>query len=89
MSIHDLDHVEIIEAFAVKMVASMKLLGLAEEKVNRHGGALTIGHPYSTSGIICLVHLFYQALASPFGRGVAASGSGGGVGTALLVGGQG
>lgn len=91
LSIHDVEHVEIIEAFAVKMVASIKLLGLAEEKekVNCHGGALTIGHPYSASGIICLVHLFYQALAAPFCRGVVASGSGGGIGAALLVGGRG
>ncbi|RYM04723.1 acetyl-CoA C-acyltransferase [Sporolactobacillus sp. THM7-7] len=85
MSLEAIDVVEIIEAFAVKLVVSMKTLHLPEEKVNLHGGALTLGHPYSASGIILLVHLFYQAIRSPFSYAVAASGSGGGIGCALLV----
>ncbi|WP_028982957.1 acetyl-CoA C-acyltransferase [Sporolactobacillus terrae] len=84
----DVAYVEIIEAFAVKMVLTMKMLDLPETKVNIHGGALTLGHPYSASGLILLVHLFYQARKSPFSYGIAASGSGGGVGSALLVNGM-
>lgn len=85
LNLEDAAYVEITESFAVKTVLSMKLLNLPERKVNVHGGALTLGHPYSVSGVVLLVHLFYQAACSPFSYAVAASGSGGGVGCALLV----
>lgn len=80
----DLDRIEITEAFAVKIVAAIKLLHLQEERVNCHGGALTIGHPYSASGIILCIHLFYQALEEHLSYVAAAAGSGGGVGASLL-----
>ncbi|RYL90907.1 acetyl-CoA C-acyltransferase [Sporolactobacillus sp. THM7-4] len=85
MNLDHVAHVEIIEAFAVKIIASLKQLRLPEAKVNRHGGSLTLGHPYSASGIILIVHLFYEALFSPFSYAIAASGSGGGLGAALLI----
>ncbi|WP_332237244.1 acetyl-CoA C-acyltransferase [Sporolactobacillus sp. KGMB 08714] len=80
----DLDRIEVTEAFAVKIVAAIKLLHLQEEQVNCHGGALTIGHPFSASGIILCIHLFYQALEEHLSYVAAATGSGGGVGTSLL-----
>lgn len=85
MKLEDVAHFEIIEAFAVKMVVSMRLLNLPKDKVNGCGGALALGHPYSASGIILLIHLFYRALSNPFSYAIAASGSGGGIGAALLV----
>ena len=46
---------EINEAFSVVALANLKLLGLSEEKVNMHGGAVALGHPLGCSGarIIC------------------------------------
>lgn len=85
MSVPDLDQVEIIESFALKVLSAIKGLSLSEAKVNQWGGALTIGHPYSASGLILLIHLFYRAQTASFRYAVAASGSGGGVGCALLV----
>ena len=41
---------EINEAFSVVALANLKLLGLAEEKVNLHGGAVALGHPLGCSG---------------------------------------
>jgi acetyl-CoA C-acetyltransferase len=44
------DAFEINEAFSVVALANMKLLGLSEEKVNLHGGAVALGHPLGASG---------------------------------------
>lgn len=46
----DVDAFEINEAFSVVALANMKLLGLKEEKVNMHGGAVALGHPLGASG---------------------------------------
>lgn len=45
-----IDAFEINEAFAVVALANLKLLGLAEEKVNLNGGAVALGHPLGCSG---------------------------------------
>ncbi|KAF1809662.1 thiolase [Eremomyces bilateralis CBS 781.70] len=44
------DAFEINEAFSVVALANMKLLGVGEEKVNLHGGAVALGHPLGASG---------------------------------------
>jgi acetyl-CoA C-acetyltransferase len=44
------DAFEINEAFSVVALANMKLLGLSEDTVNVHGGAVAIGHPLGASG---------------------------------------
>jgi acetyl-CoA C-acetyltransferase len=51
----EIDAFEINEAFSVVALANLKLLGLSEEKVNLHGGAVALGHPLGCSGarIIC------------------------------------
>ncbi len=51
----DVDAFEINEAFSVVALANMKLLGLSEDKVNMHGGAVALGHPLGGSGarIVC------------------------------------
>ncbi len=46
----DIDAFEINEAFSVVALANLKLLGLGEEKVNVHGGAVALGHPLGCSG---------------------------------------
>lgn len=47
---NDVDAFEINEAFSVVALANLKLLGLSEEKVNIHGGAVALGHPIGASG---------------------------------------
>ena len=46
----EIDAFEINEAFSVVALANLKLLGLGEEKVNVHGGAVALGHPLGCSG---------------------------------------
>lgn len=48
---HDnVDFYEINEAFSVVVLANNKLLDLDPDKVNVHGGAVSIGHPIGCSG---------------------------------------
>lgn len=50
LNLQDIDCFELNEAFAVQVLACLKLLGLGPEKVNRRGGAVAIGHPLGASG---------------------------------------
>jgi acetyl-CoA acetyltransferase family protein len=50
LSVDDLDAIELNEAFAAQSLAVIRQLGLNEEKVNPHGGAIALGHPLGCSG---------------------------------------
>jgi acetyl-CoA C-acetyltransferase len=50
MTVGDLDLVEINEAFAAQVVPCIRELQLDESRVNVHGGAIAIGHPYGMTG---------------------------------------
>ena len=50
MSIGDMDLVEINEAFAVQVLASIDDLGIDPDKLNVHGGAIALGHPFGATG---------------------------------------
>ncbi len=53
MSIDDIDHVELNEAFAAQslpVLKDLKLLDKMDDKVNLHGGAIALGHPFGCSG---------------------------------------
>jgi 3-oxoadipyl-CoA thiolase len=46
----DVELVELNEAFAAQSIACIRLLGLAEDRVNVNGGAIALGHPLGCSG---------------------------------------
>ena len=52
LTIAQLDVIEINEAFAAQGLASMRELGMADDddRVNRNGGAIALGHPLGMSG---------------------------------------
>lgn len=53
MSIDDIDYVELNEAFAAQslpVLKDLKLLDSMTDKVNMHGGAIALGHPFGCSG---------------------------------------
>lgn len=63
MTIDDLDLFEINEAFAAQVVASIDELGLDEDRVNVHGGAIALGHPFGMTGArmaTTLIHLLSE-----------------------------
>jgi len=57
LQVADVDLFEINEAFSVVPMAAMKELGIPQEKVNVHGGAVALGHPIGASGTRTLVTL--------------------------------
>src|SRR5690554_5397201 len=53
VSMDDIDFVELNEAFAAQalpVLKDLKLLDKMEQKVNLHGGAIALGHPFGCSG---------------------------------------
>ncbi len=52
LSIGDIDHIELNEAFASQSLAVLRRLGLPDdaEQVNPFGGAIALGHPLGMSG---------------------------------------
>uniref|UniRef100_A0A6N2NK17 Acetyl-CoA C-acetyltransferase n=1 Tax=Salix viminalis TaxID=40686 RepID=A0A6N2NK17_SALVM len=79
------DYYEINEAFSVVALANQKLLGLNPEKVNVHGGAVSLGHPLGCSGARILVTLL-GVLKQKHGKyGVGGVCNGGGGASAVAV----
>jgi acetyl-CoA C-acetyltransferase len=82
----DLAAVEINEAFAAVAVHSVRLLGVAGERVNAHGGAIALGHPIGASGTRIVGHLARRlAAAGPGTVGAAGICGGGGQGAAVVL----
>jgi acetyl-CoA C-acetyltransferase len=67
------------------VLASLNMLGIPGDKVNRGGGALALGHPYGASGAVLMTRLCVEMLQQSYKRGVATLGIGGGIGLATLV----
>jgi acetyl-CoA C-acetyltransferase len=59
MTIDDVDLVEINEAFAAQVIPSARALGVDpfSDKLNPHGGAIALGHPFGMTGarILCTI----------------------------------
>jgi len=79
------DLYEINEAFAVVTMAAMKEHGLDAERVNVHGGAVSLGHPIGCSGARVLVTLLHALKDRGRKRGIATLCIGGGEAVALGV----
>jgi acetyl-CoA acetyltransferase family protein len=81
----DLDAVEINEAFATQVLASIRRLGLDPETVNRYGGAIAVGHPLGASGVRLLINVLRRLEDDGARRGLATLCIGVGQGMALTV----
>jgi acetyl-CoA C-acetyltransferase len=85
LSISDIDFFEVNEAFAVVTLAFIKHFGLAEDKVNVNGGAVSMGHPLGCSGARIITTLT-SVLAQNNGKyGMAAICNGGGGASAIII----
>jgi 3-oxoadipyl-CoA thiolase len=60
VAVHDLDLVELNEAFASQSLVVIRELGLDPERVNVNGGAIAIGHPLGMSGARLVVTLLHE-----------------------------
>lgn len=84
-SVSDLDFIEINEAFAAVVVASLNELDFPLEKTNIHGGAIALGHPVGASGARVIVHTAHELARRGSGRAAVALCGGGGQGDAVLL----
>lgn len=81
----DVDAFEINEAFSVVALANMKLLGLSEDKVNIHGGAVALGHPLGASGARIVTTLLGVLREKKGKIGCAGICNGGGGASAIVI----
>ncbi|AXE21594.1 acetyl-CoA C-acetyltransferase [Runella rosea] len=80
-----IDYFEVNEAFAVVTMAFMKEMGIAHEKTNVFGGAVSLGHPLGCSGARIVVTL-QNVLNQKGGKyGLAAICNGGGGASAIII----
>jgi acetyl-CoA acyltransferase len=62
LTIEQMDVIELNEAFAAQGLATMRVLGIADDdaRVNAQGGAIAIGHPLGMSGARLVMTAAYQ-----------------------------
>ncbi|MBX3099527.1 MAG: acetyl-CoA C-acyltransferase [Salinibacterium sp.] len=85
LTISDIDLIELNEAFAAQVVPVVRQLGANPERVNVHGGAIAIGHPFGATGIR-LAGTLINALQERDGTlGLVTLCVGGGQGMALVL----
>ena len=85
LSVDDVDVFEHNEAFASASCAVLAGVGIPEEKLNLHGGAVSIGHPIGTSGTRCLITMFQAMRRVQAKNGIVSLCLGGGNAVAMLV----
>ena len=60
LTVHDLDLIELNEAFAVQALAVMDALALPHDRTNVNGGAIALGHPLGCSGARLMTTLVHE-----------------------------
>jgi acetyl-CoA acetyltransferase family protein len=83
--VDDVDAIEINEAFATQVIASIRRLGLDPDRVNGYGGAIALGHPLGASGVRLVIQLLRRLEDDGARRGLATLCIGVGQGMALTV----
>jgi acetyl-CoA C-acetyltransferase len=84
MSIGDMDLYELNEAFAVQVLASADDLKMDLDKLNVHGGAIALGHPFGSTGARITTTLLNGLRATDGTFGLETMCVGGGQGMAII-----
>ena len=87
MTIGDIDIVEINEAFAAQVIPSARGIGVDpySDKLNPHGGAIALGHPFGMTGARILCTLLNGLREKDKTYGLETMCVGGGQGMAMIV----
>jgi acetyl-CoA C-acetyltransferase len=85
LGIDDIDLVEINEAFAAQVVPSARELNIPWEKLNVHGGAIALGHPFGMTGARIMTTLLNGMEDAGARYGMESMCVGGGQGMAMIV----
>ncbi len=87
MTIDDVDVVEINEAFAAQVIPSARGIGVDpfSDKLNPHGGAIALGHPFGMTGVRILATLLNDLRTRDQSIGLETMCVGGGQGMAMII----
>jgi acetyl-CoA C-acetyltransferase len=87
MTIDDIDIVEINEAFAAQVIPSARAIGVDpfSDKLNPHGGAIALGHPFGMTGARILCTLLNGLRTENKTYGLETMCVGGGQGMAMIL----
>ncbi len=85
LTVKDIDTYEINEAFAIVPMAAIKDLSIPEDRVNPHGGAVSMGHPIGASGARIVVTMLNTLRETGKKRGLATLCIGGGEASGIIV----
>ncbi|HSH00046.1 MAG TPA: thiolase family protein [candidate division Zixibacteria bacterium] len=85
IALHDIDLVELNEAFAGQVLACHRDLNFDLERLNVHGGAIALGHPIAATGARILTTLIHALKRRDKELGLATLCVSGGQGTAMLL----
>ena len=85
LQLTDIDYFELNEAFSVVGIANANLLKIPMHKINKNGGAVSLGHPLGCSGARIVVSLINVLKQQQAGYGLAAICNGGGGATAIII----
>ena len=85
MTIDDVDLVEINEAFAAQVIPSYRDLGIDLDRLNVHGGAIALGHPFGMTGARITCTLLNGLVRRDKTVGLATMCVGGGQGMAMIL----
>jgi len=85
MNLDDIDVIEINEAFAAQVLASADQLGIDMDRLNPHGGAIALGHPFGMTGARIMGTLINDLRTLDKTIGLETMCVGGGQGMAMIV----
>ncbi len=85
LTMDDIDLVEINEAFAAQVIPSAKHLGIPLSKLNVHGGAIALGHPFGMTGARIMTTLINGLEHEDKRFGLETMCVGGGQGMAMII----
>lgn len=85
MSIDDMDLVELNEAFAAQVLPSARELGVDPGRLNVHGGAIAVGHPFGSTGARIATTLLHGLQERDGTLGLETMCVGGGQGMAMVL----
>ncbi len=85
MTISDIDQVEINEAFAAQVIPSMRHLEIDRDRLNVHGGAIALGHPFGMTGARVMTTLIHGLQTTDKTIGMESMCVGGGQGMAMII----
>src|SRR5215469_6084702 len=85
LQLSDIDIIELNEAFAAQTLSVVQAMGIDEEKLNPHGGAIALGHPLGCSGARLVATLLNDLQEADKRLGIATLCIGGGQGLATII----